>query len=58
MLTTSYYAVQHPDSTATRPDTIKIMIWLDRPPEKTNQSGVNTTWTPNMSGPVGQTDGR
>jgi hypothetical protein len=49
----SYYAVQHPDSNATRPDTVKIMIRLDRPLEKTNQSpGVDTTWTLNMSGPA------
>jgi len=52
------YAVQHPDLTATRPDTVSIMIRLDRPPEKTNQSGVDTTWTPNISGTVGRTNCR
>jgi hypothetical protein len=45
---------------ATTPDTVKIMIRLDRPPEvtNTNQTGVDTTWTLNISGPVGRTNCR
>ena len=34
------------------------MIRLDRPPENTNQSGVDDTWTLNISGPVGRKDCR
>jgi hypothetical protein len=30
------------------------MIRLDRPPERTKQNVVDTTCTPNISGPVGR----
>jgi len=54
----THYAGQHPNLIATRPDTNKVMIRLDRPTEKTNQSDVDTTWYPIMSGQVGRTDCR
>jgi hypothetical protein len=38
--------------------TVKIMIRIDRPTENTNQSGVDTTWCLNISGPVRRTNCR
>ena len=53
-------SAQHLDLAATRLDTVKIMIRLDWPPEKTHthQSGVDTTWNLNICDPVGRTDCR